>query len=112
MKGMEALLVLLFWAILVLGAWLVEPRQTHHAPGRGAQVATWIVLTALSLAYGSVLLFVISHLLLFTLGTGAAAIGLIASLLLLLATPIAWWIGVRAVVHRLETDRLPTALKR
>lgn len=103
MKGMEALLVLLFWAVLVLGAWLIEPRQIHHAPGRGAQIATWFVLTVLSIAYGSVLLFVVTHLLLFTLGTGAAAIGLVGSLLLMIGTPVAWWLGVRAVVHRIET---------
>lgn len=112
MKGMEALLVILFWAILVLGAWLVEPRQTHHAPGRPAQIATWILLTTLTLAYGSVILFVITHLMLFTWGTGAAAIGLVASLLVILGTPVAWWIGVRAIVRRLEPRHLPSTQRR
>jgi hypothetical protein len=102
MKGMEALWVLLFWAVLLFGAWLVEPRQVHHAPGRAAQVATGALLTVLTLAYGSVLLFVLTHVLLFTLGTGAAGIGLVASLLLLIGTPIAWWLAVKAVVHRLD----------
>jgi hypothetical protein len=111
MKGMEALWVLLFWAMLLFGAWLFEPRQTHHAPGRAAQVATWALLSILSLAYGSVLLFVIIHLLLFTLGTGAAAIGLLASLFLLVGTPVVWWLAVRAVVHRLDS-RGQTPLKR
>ena len=102
MKGLEALWVLLFWAMLLFGAWIFEPRQAHHAPGRAAQLATWALLTVLTLAYGSVLLFVITNVLLFTLGTGAAAIGLLASLFLVVGTPIAWWLGVRAVVHRLD----------
>ena len=96
MNGIEALLVLLFLTVLVLGAWLVESLQTHHAPGRAARIATWGFVTALWLAGGSMLLFVVSHLLLFTLGTEAATVGLIASLLILIAVPFAWWRWVRA----------------
>lgn len=105
MSGMQALAVLLFWTVLLLGAWLLGPLKTHHAPGRVGQVATWLLLTFLTLAYLSVLIFVITHVLLFTLGTGAAAIGLLLSAVLLIGTPVAWWFGVRAVVHRLDTQR-------
>ena len=105
MSGMQALALLLLWVVLLLGAWLVGPLKTHREPGRAGQVATWLLLTFMTLVYLSVLIFVVTHVLLFTLGTGAAAIGLLVSLILLLGTPVAWWFGVRAMAHRLGTQR-------
>jgi hypothetical protein len=103
MNGIEAFWGVLFWAALVLGLMFLGPLQTHHAPGRVTQVATWLLLTILSLAYGGLLIFLVVHLLLFTLGTGVAAFGLFLSAVLLLATPVGWWVGVRAVAHRMDT---------
>jgi hypothetical protein len=59
----------------------------------------------MTLVYLGVLVFVVTHVLLFTLGTGAAAIGLLVSVVLLLGTPVAWWFGVRAIAHRLGPQR-------
>jgi hypothetical protein len=89
--------------VLVLGLLFLGPLQTHRAPGRVTQVATWLLLTILSLAYGGLLVFVVVHVLLFTLGTGVAAFGLLVSAVLLVVTPVVWWFGVRAVAQRLDT---------
>jgi hypothetical protein len=103
MNGIEAFWGVLFWAALVLVALFLGPLQTHHAPGRVTQVATWLLMTMLTIAYGGLLIFVVVHLLLFTLGTGVAFFGLLVSAGLLTITPVAWWFGVRAVVHRIDT---------
>lgn len=102
MNWIEAFWGLLFWAALVLGVVLLGPLQTHHAPGRLTQVATWLLMTTLTIAYGGLLVFVIVHLMLFTWGTGAAAFGLVLSAVLLAVTPVAWWFAVRAVVRRID----------
>ncbi|HSO28707.1 MAG TPA: hypothetical protein VLS28_02280 [Candidatus Sulfomarinibacteraceae bacterium] len=102
MDGIEAFWGVLFWAALILVLLYLGPMQAHRAPGRVTQVATWLLLTILSLAYGGLLVFLVVHLLLFTLGTGVAAFGLFLSAVLLLATPVGWWIGVRAVAHRMD----------
>ena len=102
MNGIEAFWTVLFWAALVLIVVYLGPLQTHRAPGRLTQLATWLLLTVLTIAYGGLALYVIVSLLLFTLGTGAAAFGLLMSALLLAATPVAWWFGVRAVMRRID----------
>jgi len=105
MTGIQGLALLLLWAVLFLVAWLFGPLRTHREPSRAGQVATWLLLSFMTLVYLAVLVFVVTHVLLFTLGTGAAAIGLLVSLILLLGTPVAWWFGVRAIAHRLGTQR-------
>jgi len=102
MNGIEAFWAVLFWAALVLGVVFLGPLQTHHAPGRLTQVATWLLMTALTIAYGGLAIFIIVHLLLFTLGTGAAFFGLLLATVVLAAAPVAWWFGVRAVVRRID----------
>jgi hypothetical protein len=107
MNGLEALLVLLFLGILLVAAWLVEPQLTHHAPGRLAQIATWVFLTALWLAGGSAIVFVVSYLLLFWLGKTAATIGLVIGVTTLIVMPFVWWRGVRAIGNHLEHPGRP-----
>ncbi len=103
MNGIEAFWGVLFWAALVLAALFIGPLQTHHAPGRVTQLATWLLMTLLTIAYGGLLIFIVVHVLLFTLGTGVAAFGLLVSGVLLTVTPVAWWFGVRAVSRRIDT---------
>ena len=103
MNGIEVFWGVLFWAALVLAALFLGPLQTHRAPGRVTQVATWLLMTLLTLAYGGLLIFVVVHVLLFTLGPGVAAFGLLVSAVLLTVTPVAWWFGVRALAHRIDT---------
>ena len=102
MNGIEAFWAVLFWAALVLGVVYIGPLQTHHAPGRLTQIVTWLLMTVLTIAYGGLVIFIIVHVLLFTLGTGAAFFGLLLAAVLLAATPVAWWFGVRAVVRRID----------
>ena len=104
MNGIEAFWGVLFWAALVLVALFLGPLQTHRAPNRVTQVATWLLMTTLTIAYGGLLIFIVVHILLFTLGTGVAFIGLLVSAGLLTVTPVAWWFGVKAVAHRLDTQ--------
>jgi hypothetical protein len=102
MNGIEAFWGVLFWAALVLGVLFLGPLQTRHAPGRLTQMVTWVLMTALTFAYGGLLVFVIVHVMLFTWGTGAAAFGLLASAVLMTVTPLAWWFGIRAVARRID----------
>lgn len=95
----------LFWVALVLGALYLGPMQAHRAPGRVTQIATWLLMTLVTLAYGGLAIFIVVHVLLFTLGTGAAFFGLAVSALLMVVAPVAWWYGVRAVARRLEPQR-------
>ena len=53
-------------------------------------VGAWIAISVASVWVGFLVAFVVVHLLLFTLGDGAAFVGLIASAVLLAAMPI-WW---------------------
>lgn len=94
----------LFWVALVLGALYLGPLQARRAPGRVTQVATWILMTLVTLAYGGLAIFVVVHVLLFTLGTGAAFFGLAVSGLLIVATPVLWWFGVRAAARWIEPN--------
>lgn len=57
-------------------------------------VGAWLALTALTLWCVFLVAFVVLHALLFTLGTTAASIGLVASAVLLQATPLAWGIVI------------------
>jgi hypothetical protein len=53
-------------------------------------VAMWVAVTAATLWVGFLVAFVGCHLLLFTIGQPAALVGLIASVVVLGATPVAW----------------------
>jgi hypothetical protein len=57
-------------------------------------IGAWFALTALTLWCLFVVAFVLLHALLFTLGTTAASIGLVASAVLLQVTPLAWGIVI------------------
>jgi hypothetical protein len=87
------------------------------SPGRGAApdgrvapdgkvsevwlVTVWAVSTGLAMAMGFVATFVAVHVLLFTLGTEAAMVGLVVSAVFLGAIPVA----VAFVVHRRSSSR-------
>ena len=107
------LAVLLPFLIIAAGllaalAWAVSDHATppsvariaddarHGRPvGTGALVATWLVLTGLTLWCGYVLAFVVVHALLFTFGSDVALVGLVVSAAFLIATPIAWGLLLR-----------------
>lgn len=80
--------------VLLLERLLAARRRSGH-PGPAAPLVTWLILTALTLWCGSILAFAGVHALLFTFGTGAAAVGLVASIALLVAAPLALALVVR-----------------
>ncbi|MDA8236838.1 MAG: hypothetical protein M0T75_02980 [Chloroflexi bacterium] len=90
MDPLEILLAILIW-LLVLGFALVR------APGTGgrSQIGAWLALSALTMFVVFVVFFVVCHVLLFTLGTGAATVGVVAAVVALEATPITWALILR-----------------
>jgi hypothetical protein len=92
MDSVIVVLAVLLWLLL-----LAVALQQGRPVGAGGQVATWLVLTALTLACGFLLAFVAVHALLFALGREAALAGLIASGLFLAYVPVACG---RVIRHR------------
>ena len=94
MDSLAVLLAILFW-LLVLGAALMR------VPGGGirSMIAPWLALTLLTVACEFIALFIITYGLLFTLGTGAATVGVVISALILAATPVAWALLFRRRAH-------------
>ena len=92
MDSVIALLAVLLWLLL-----LAVALQQGRPAGAGGRVATWLVLTALTMACGFMAAFVAVHALLFTLGRGAALVGLIASAAILTYVPVACG---RVIRHR------------
>lgn len=96
-----ALAVLLPLLLLVEGlvAALLSSVNGWHAPRLLGPIATWSVLTALSVWCLYLVAFVAIHALLFTFGTAAAWVGVIVTGLALVATPIAWALLIRRQTH-------------
>jgi hypothetical protein len=88
-------LLLLGEAFVVALVWFANGWE---AP-RPVVVATWFVLSTLTMWCGFVVAFVAVHALLFTLGTEAAWIGVLGGLAFMLATPIAWAMVIRRQSH-------------
>lgn len=89
---------------------LASPGRSAAPDGRAAPdgkvsevwlVTVWAVSTGLAMAMGFVATFVAVHVLLFTLGTEAAMVGLVVSAVFLGAIPVA----VAFVVHRRSRSR-------
>ncbi len=85
MDGVGVLLAILLW-LVGIGVGLLRMRKT----GGRSQIVTWLALTAVTMACEFLVAFIACHALLFTLGTGAATVGLVASVVVLGATPVAW----------------------
>ena len=88
---------------------LGSPREGVTAPGTAPDgkvsevwlVTVWAVSTGLAMGMGFVATFVAVHVLLFTLGTEAAMVGLVVSAIFLGAIPVA----VAFLVHRRSRSR-------
>jgi len=97
--------------VLGLGGWqpprfLAFPRTA----GRRSRIAeaiglagAWLALTVVSLWAGYVVSFMAVHALLFTLGPAVALIGLVVSVALLAAIPVAWGVFIRREARRLSS---------
>jgi hypothetical protein len=68
--------------------------------GEARVAGTWLLLTAVVLWVIFLAAFMIVHTILFTFGTGAAFLGLVASSVLLIATPFATGMVIRRRAHR------------
>lgn len=97
MDSLGVLVAVLVW-LVVVGAALMR------APGTGgrSQVGAWLALTAVTMFCEFVVFFVVLHGLLFTLGEGASAVGLVIAFVVLQATPVAW-----ALILRRRSRRIP-----
>jgi hypothetical protein len=63
--------------------------------GRGARVATWLVLVTLTLWVGSAAAFVLLHLLYFNFGSAATIVGAMGVTAFMLLMPFGWAAVVR-----------------
>lgn len=93
--------LLLGVALVVAFAWTPEPGEdaAGGTSTRGPRaritailglVGSWFVLTTLTIWCGAILAFLLLHGLLFTLGSGAASVGLFLTVILLEIAPFAW----------------------
>ena len=96
MDSLGILGAILVW-LLIVGAALVR------APGASGRslVGAWLALTAVTMFAEFVFAFVVLHVLLFGLGEGASAVGLVIAFVVLQATPVAWALILRRRSHRI-----------
>jgi hypothetical protein len=83
--------------VLVLG-WIVlfaAGLQWARVTNRGASVATWFGLTAVTWWFEFVVAFIALHTVLFSLGREAAMALAIVTLAVFTVTPVAWAYGLR-----------------
>jgi hypothetical protein len=93
--SLAVLAVILAWLLILAVALLRVP-----GVGLGAQVGTWLVLTVLSIGCVFIVAFVVSYGLLFAFGIGAAWVGVIASGVVIAATPVVWALILRRRARR------------
>ena len=90
----EAVIGLLLWRVSghPMPAVLNRPvaQGAGHFGSEVRLVGTWLLVTAATLWIGFLVAFVVVHLILFTIGETAALAGLIASVVILGAVPVAW----------------------
>lgn len=98
MDGVE---VLAFLSLILLfaAAGLVVALELGRTSGRGVRIATWLALTALCLWGVFVVAFIVVNGVLFTLGSGVAAVALVAAAVVLLMTPVATGILVSRIAR-------------
>lgn len=96
-----AVAVLLPLLLLVEGliAALLSSVNGWHGPRLLGPLATWSVLTALTVWCVYLVAFVGVHALLFTFGTEAAWVGVVVTTIVLVAAPVAWAVLIRRQTH-------------
>jgi len=80
----------LLWIVFIAVA-----LQWGRATNRGASVATWFGLTLVTWWFELIIAFVALHTILFSLGREAAVVVSLATLVLMVLTPVAWAYGLR-----------------
>ncbi len=97
---LDLILAILVGVMLVVGAWLITALRAHRVPGAGTLVVIWVLLTGATLVVGWLVAYIACYALLFTLGAGAAAVGLLLAVLFTEATPLATGYAVRHWVRQ------------
>lgn len=92
-------------AVLLLLERLAAARGWGGLSAAGVPLLTWLVFTAMALWCEAALAFVAVHALLFALGTDAAGIGLVATGLVLVATPFVTAFLIRGPDGRFHAPR-------
>lgn len=100
LERLDVILAVLIGVMLVVGAWLVTALRAHRVPSVGTLVVIWLLITGATLAIGWTIAFIAVHALLFTLGAGAAAVGILVVVLFTEATPLATGYAVRHWVRQ------------
>ena len=95
LERLDLVLAVLVGVMVVVGAWLFTALRAHRVPGVGTLVVVWVLLTVAVLLVGWLVAFIALHALLFTLGAGAAAVGILVVILFTEATPLATGYAVR-----------------
>ena len=98
MDGVEVLAFLSLLLLFAAGALVIALGQGRSS-GRASRCAAWLALTILCLWAIFVVAFVVVSGVLFTLGSGVAAIAMIAAGLVLLLTPFATGALVRHIAQ-------------
>lgn len=81
--------LVLIWIVLFVVAF-----QWARVAGRGASIATWLGLTAVSWWAEFAIAFVALHAILFSVGREAAVVALIVTVAIMTLTPVAWAYGL------------------
>jgi hypothetical protein len=99
MDSLSVLLGVVLWLLL-----LAVALQQGRPASTSGQLATWLVLTGVTLACGFLVAFFAVHALLFLLGREAALVGLIVSAVSLAGIPVACG---RLIRHRTRHSPSP-----
>ena len=97
-----AILAVALLGFLIMVVWLVYELRQGNVEGSAALFGTWIALTIVSIGVEFGVAFVVVHTLLFALGTTAAGVGLVATGVVVFATPVAWALVIRHRARRLH----------
>jgi hypothetical protein len=97
-----AVLAVALLGFIVMVAWLVYELRQGNVEGAAALFGTWIALTTVSIAVELAAAFVIDNTLFFYGGSTAAAVGLVATGIVLFATPIFWAVVIRHRARRMR----------
>jgi hypothetical protein len=93
-EGIQFLILLLL--LLLVGI------ATTRQMGAGTLVASWIVLSALTMWCEYIVAFAGVHALLFMVGREAAAVGFVLATAVLVGTPIGWAVYLRRRAHHVH----------
>jgi hypothetical protein len=104
MDSIEVLAAILIW-LLVVGAALTR------VPGGGVRslIAPWLALTLLTMAVEFIVLFIATYGLLFFVSKEAAMVGVVISVIILAATPVAWALVLRKRAHEAAAHKSTAA---